>query len=474
MSRRPTRAGASIAPVRPRQTLFNERGSPRAVASGSGMQLAGDHRSMASFKKNFTILMVLQVSTYAAPLLTLPWLARVLGPSEYGRLSFALAFTSYFITLTNFSFSLTATPKISIQRDDRATRSKVFWETMAAQTLLVVGGFLFLLALTFVVPYLAENRALLLTGFGMAVGAMLIPTWYFQGIEDLGPLSAFVFVGRVLSVPAMYLFVRQREDVFIAMLVNMLVPLLSGIGICTYLYFRREIDFVPVSLKTAVAKLKEGWSVFIATSLVEIYASSNIVLLTFIAGNVAGGYYAAGDKLIRAALGMLQPLRTAAYPRVSFLMHHAREEAFAFLRKMFVLQGGIVSIISLCIFFGAPLAVKLLYGPQFEPTVDVLRWMAFVPLMSALTDLFGVQTMLPLGLKTAFSRVLMASALLNFSLLAVLAKLFGAQGAAATALTVETSIAAAMAFTLYLEGVPLFKRPSTPKAPPPESDPNRA
>ncbi|WP_159939023.1 oligosaccharide flippase family protein, partial [Caballeronia arationis] len=54
---------------------------------------------MASFKRNFTILMTLQVSTYLAPLLTLPWLARVLGPNEYGRLSFALAFTTYFITL---------------------------------------------------------------------------------------------------------------------------------------------------------------------------------------------------------------------------------------------------------------------------------------------------------------------------------------------------------------------------------------
>ncbi|SAL39878.1 flippase [Caballeronia humi] len=416
---------------------------------------------MASFKRNFTILMTLQVSTYLAPLLTLPWLARVLGPNEYGRLSFALAFTAYFITLTNFSFSLTATPKISINRDDRATRSRVFWETMSAQALLVVSSFLVLLALTFTVPQLAENRDLLLTGFGMAVGAMLIPTWYFQGVEDLAPISIFVFAGRALSVPAMYLFVRHRDDVYIAMLVNTLVPLLSGIAICTFLYFRREIDFVPVSVKAALARLREGWSVFIATSLVEIYASSNIVLLTLMAGNVAGGYFAAGDKLIRAALGMLQPLRTAAYPRVSFLMHHARDEAFVFLRKMFVLQGGIASMISLCIFFGAPLAVKLLYGPQYEPTVDVLRWMAFVPLMSSLSDLFGVQTMLPLGMNSAFSRVLIASAVLNFGLLAVLAKLFGEQGAAATALIVETSIAAAMALTLHLEGVQFLRRPVT-------------
>ncbi|WP_250493114.1 flippase [Caballeronia sp. GAWG1-1] len=413
---------------------------------------------MASFRKNFTILMTLQVSTYLAPLLTLPWLARVLGPSEYGRLSFALAFSAYFITLTNYSFSLTATPRVSINRDDRAMRSQVFWETILTQSVLALAGFIILLAVTFIVPYLAENRDLLLLGFGMAVGSMLIPTWYFQGVEDLGMISVFVFIGRALSIPAMYLFVRHRGDVDIAMAVNTLVPLCSGIAICTYLYFRRELDFVPVSVPTIFTRLKEGWSVFMATSLVDIYASSNIVLLTFIAGNVAGGYFAAGDKLIRAALNMLQPLKTAAYPRVSFLMHHARDDAFAFLRKMFVLQGSIVSLISVCIFFGAPLAVKLLYGPQFAPTVDVLRWMAFVPLMAGLSDLFGVQTMLPLGMKAQFSRVLIASAVLNFGLLAVLARLFGEQGAAATVLIVETSIATAMFCTLHFQGVPLLRR----------------
>ncbi|SAK76438.1 polysaccharide biosynthesis protein [Caballeronia pedi] len=402
--------------------------------------------------------MTLQVSTYLAPLLTLPWLARVLGPGEYGRLAFGLAFTAYFISVTNYSFSLTATPKISINRENRELRSRVFWETILTQAALACAGFVVLVILTSVIPYLQENRELLLIGYGQAIGAMLIPTWYFQGVEDLGMLSLFVFIGRALSIPAMYLFVREHDDVYIAMAVNALVPLLSGIAICTYLYSRRELDFVRVSFRTIVARLKDGWSVFIATAIVDIYASSNIVILTFIAGNVAAGYFAAGDKLIRAALNMLTPLKTAAYPRVSFLMHHAREDAFAFLRKMFVAQAVIVSLISLCIFFGAPLAVKLLYGPKFLPTVEVLRWMAFVPLMAGLSDLFGVQTMLPLGMKAQFSRVLMASAVVNFGLLAVLATLFGEQGAAATVLITETVVAAAMAFTLHLEGVPLLKR----------------
>src|SRR6478752_585732 len=112
----------------------------------------GKDRSMASFRKNFTILMTLQVSTYLAPLLTLPWLARVLGPGEYGRLSFGLAFVAYFISLTNYSFSLTATPKVSINRESRELRSKIFWETIVTQAALAGAGFFVLLALTSFIP----------------------------------------------------------------------------------------------------------------------------------------------------------------------------------------------------------------------------------------------------------------------------------------------------------------------------------
>lgn len=414
---------------------------------------------MASFRKNFAILMTLQVSTYLIPLLTLPWLARVLTPSGYGHFSFALAFVNYFLILTNYSFSLTATPQIAVHRDDRVQRSRVFWETMSAQAALTVAGFIVLLALTFLFPILAESRKLLLLGFGMAVGSMLIPTWYFQGMEDLAVISGIVFVGRLLSIPAIFLLVRSPHDIYWAMGVNSTVPLLTGAAVFVYLFSRREIDFVRTRFSAVARELKNGWSVFMATAITDIYASSNIVLLALLAGNVAAGYFAAADKLIRAALNMLSPLKTAAYPRISFLMHHAREDAFAFLRQMLVIQGTIVLLISLAIFFSAPLAVRLLYGPQFLPTVDVLRWMAFVPLMAGLSDVFGVQTMLPLGMKAHFSRVLIGSAALNFALLAVLSKLFGAQGAAATVLVTEMSIAVAMAATLHMQRVPFLKRP---------------
>src|SRR5580698_1562399 len=122
---------------------------------------------MASFRKNFAVLMLLQVSTYAAPLLTLPQLTRVLMPSGYGRLAFAMAFVNYFIVLTNYGFGLTATPQISINRDNRPERSRIFWETLGAQTAITVAGFIVLFVLTLLVPRLAQDRDLLILGFGM-------------------------------------------------------------------------------------------------------------------------------------------------------------------------------------------------------------------------------------------------------------------------------------------------------------------
>jgi len=413
---------------------------------------------MASVRKNFAVLMTVQISTYVVPLLTLPWLTRILSPDGYGRLSFALAFTTYFVTLTNYGFYLTATPQVAIHRHDRTRRSEIFWATFLAQLLIMAAGFVVLLLLTFAFQRLAQDRALLVIGYGMVLGASMLPTWYFQGVEDLRAISILVFAGRALSIPAMFLLVRDRGDLEWAMGVNSAVPMLSGIGVMIYLFIRREIEFVRIQPGEIFAALRDGWRVFMATAVADFYASSNTVVLALISGNVAAGYFAAGDKLIRAALGMLSPLKTAAYPHISYLMHHAREDAFAFLRKMLMVQGTLVLFMSLAIFLAAPFAVHLLYGPQFMPTVDVLRWMAFVPFMAAMTDVFGVQTMLPLGLKVPFSRILMASGAFNFVLLALLAKLFGATGAAATVLATETMIVIAMAYTLSLQGVELFKR----------------
>lgn len=98
--------------------------------------------------------------------------------------------------------------------------------------------------------------------------------------------------------------------------------------------------------------------------------------------------------------------------------------------------------------------MRLLYGPSYEPTVNGLRWTAFIPFMAGMTGLFGVQRLLPLGLKKALTRIL------NVALLPVLAKYFAEQGAASAVLLAEAAVAAALAAVVDHEGIPLIGRPA--------------
>lgn len=432
-----------------------------AAPCGRTATLTAPTERMSNLKKNFLLLLTLQISMYAVPLLIAPLLTHALGPEGYGQLAFSLAVIAYLTNCTSYSFDLTATPRIALARDNRAERSRIFWATLYAQIGIAVICFVVLVALTFAVERFGEDRDLLLIGFGMVAGVAFTPGWYFQGMEKLRALSMILFVGRILSLPAMFALVHSPADIDRAMIVNAAVPTLSAIALAAYLYLNREIDFVRVGAADIAESLKGGWQVFLASTSIAFYASTNTVLLGFVSGNVAAGYFAAGDKLIRAALSMLQPLKAATYPRISYLMRHARNDAFSFLRKLFVVQVAMVLGISLAIFFGAPLAVRILYGPSYEPTVQVLRWMAFIPFMAGMTDLFGVQTMLPLGMKSAFTRILMSSGILNIVLVPVLARYFAERGAAVAVLMAEAAVAAALATVVYRAGIPM---PGSPVA----------
>ena len=128
------------------------------------------------------------ISPYVVPRVTVPLLTPVLGPQQYGRLSFVLAVTTYFINLVNYSFDLTATPRVALARD-KVERSSIFWTTISAQWLITVAGFAVLVAMTSLIPYFEAERTALLLEFGMAIGAALTPGWYFQGIQKLSVFS---------------------------------------------------------------------------------------------------------------------------------------------------------------------------------------------------------------------------------------------------------------------------------------------
>lgn len=411
---------------------------------------------MSSLRNNILSLYWVQLFTYALPLLTLPWLTRVLGLDGFGQLVFSTAINAYFILLTDYGFNFTATRAIALAGDDRSARSAVFWTTLSAKLLLATLGVVVLWLLTRVSDQLATHATLLLTGYVAVVGSALTPLWYFQGTERLKVFSTITIGVRALSVVALFVFVRKADDLLAAMVITAGVSVVVAAACLLLLARERTLQFVPVSLGGIRAALLDGWQLFASTTAISLYTTANTVVLGFLAGPAVVGQYGAAERLIGAAQGLVTPLTQSVFPRVSRLMHESRSEAFALLRRLLRLQGVATLALSVLIFASAPYVVALLYGADFAGAVPVLRWLSLLPFLVGLSNVFGINTLLPLGMKRTFSAILVGAGVLHLLVLFALIPMFSATGAAMAVLLTECAVTLVMAAVLWRLRVPIF------------------
>jgi O-antigen/teichoic acid export membrane protein len=198
---------------------------------------------------------------------------------------------------------------------------------------------------------------------------------------------------------------------------------------------------------------------FVSTASISLYQATNTVVLGLVAGSAAVGHYSAAEKVIQACQGLLVPISQSVYPRVSRLMQESRTAAFALIRKVLRIQGSVAFALSLLLFALAPLLIRLLYGIDYEETISVLRWLAVLPFLIGLSNVFGVQTMLAMGMNQLVTRILVIAGALNVVILFVLTHWFGAVGAAMAVAGTELFVTAVMALILRRRNLPVFRIP---------------
>ena len=408
---------------------------------------------------NFLSLSIVQFANYLAPLITLPYLFQVLGPSKYGLTELARAVSVYFLMLTDYGFSLSATREISVHRDDPRRVSELFSCVMLLKFLLLVLSAALLSLIVLAVPKLRVDWPVYFLSFGNVVGMWLFPIWLFQGLEWMKYIPLLNVTAKTLVVICVFVFIRSPADYLYVPLFQSGGTILIGLAGLILAFGTFRLRFHLSSLATLKREFANGWHIFLSKMAVTLYTTSNVVILGLVTDSSFVAYYTAGDKIVRAVVDGLQvPLSQAIFPHIGRLASQSKQAALRFTAKIAKLAGVVTLAMSAGLFAAAPWLAGFVMREKASEGLPVIRILSLLPFIVGLSNIFGVQIMVNFGLKRLLTRILAAAGVLNVLLALLLAVRFQHVGVATASLITEIVVTIALFVALRRNGLDVFGR----------------
>ena len=404
--------------------------------------------------ENLFSLYLLQGLNYLIPMAVLPYLIRVLGVEVYGLVAFSQAFALYFVLFTDYGFNYSATRFIAKHKDCPQDICEMFWRVYILKFGFLVIGIFVLGVLTLVVPRFRHDSPYFLWAYLAVLGNVLFPQWYFQGVEKMKYISVCTGIAKILSAAFLFIWVRHPQDGVLAVIFQSGGVLIAGV--LGFVIALREIRgrFVLPSIESLWVTLCDGWHLFVSMAAISLYTNTNLVLVGLLAGNVQAGYFSAAEKLVRAMCGVISPVTQVFFPRVNSLLNESKEMALRFLFKSLRITSLVTLVFSLLILFLAEPIVHLLFGGSGSGSIAIVRWIAFLPFIIAVSNVFAAQAMIPFGMDRLLSRILLFAGIMNILIAVVFIKAFAAVGAGISVLVTESFVTITTGFVFYRIIVP--------------------
>ena len=344
-------------------------------------------------RDNFFSLTSLKVLTYILPLITFPYLIRVLGIEKFGLIMFAQATMYYFEIVVDFGFNLSATREVALNAKKPNKLNEIISAVFSIKFMLLLFSFLVLIAVINLFDRFLQDSMLYYYSFLKVIALAFFPVWFFQGIEKMKYITLIDIISKSIFTILIFVFVQSESD-------YILVPLISGVGYIIgtifsliYLFKRFKKSFIICSFSVLKKYFNDSLMFFLSRVSVSLYTTSNAFFLGLVTSNIMVGYYAVAEKLYMVIRQLYQPIVQVIYPYMS------KSKNVKFFKKLYpiIILLNFIGVYVLWVY--TPEIIFLVTNETFLESVKVFRILLIVACIVVPSILIGYPFLAALGFK---------------------------------------------------------------------------
>jgi len=389
---------------------------------------------------NFFSLSVLQMATYLFPLLTFPYLVRVLGAELFGVLAMGTALVMYFQVLTDYGFDLSATKAISINRDNRSKLIEIFSSVMMIKFILMMISFILLSLLIFTVEMFTKYWEVYYFTFGLVIGQVLFPIWFFQGIEKMKYITVLTVISKLIFTLFIFIFIKEKEDFILVPLLNAIGVIITGLIALYVIRKDFKITFKWQKIQTIKIYFKDGWHIFMQRFYVNLYSTTNIIILGFLTNDTTVGLYTIATRIIDIFRKLFRIISSAYYPYFAKKFTFNPKSSLNNLKKVSFVMFVISFIAMIFMFIFDELIVELIAGNQDNQKIlDTLQILSMGIILLPFFSLFTT-TLVAINQSLVLNIIARDTALISLLFVAPLIYYFEEKGLAYLMLSLQVII----------------------------------
>ena len=266
---------------------------------------------------NFSYITVLQVFVLLTPLITYPYLTRVLGTELYGLVITAQILSGYATIIVKFGFDSVSARHVSIWRGDASKLSEIVSSILYLRLILWIASFIIYIIIVIAVPIYRQHFLLFLFSFGLTLNVLLFPQFFFQGIERMKVIT-FVNVGiQTVFIVLTFIVIKQPEDYLLVPILHTIGYLLGGVAAIYIIFKRYKLSFLIPTREQATYYLKDAFPLFATDAVCTIKDKLNYLLLGVFVNMSEVVVYDVGSKLTSLAVQPLTIISTVIFPRMA-------------------------------------------------------------------------------------------------------------------------------------------------------------